>query len=249
MVYAPYIHEVRRIGDKVLKKYSVTHTDLIVYEAWEPSELMGPHATITSIDTQWYGRIGTRRPPPELERLPAGSEERFRAVGKWYEDQYEEAYRLIIQAFPEAKAGKHSMGEITLHWSRIGTLASSGSSKPWLPVPDPLGILERATEDAPVQLKDPLRTLIRGEETPHTTQASGGIPEELKDAVVVLEIVRRPGTYIGIMPTIFPGVYYTHEAPYRGLFLWGATGTYRPESIKYDIEHGFLRLVRGRLPE
>lgn len=29
--------------------------------------------------------------------------------------------------------------------------------RPWLPVPDPLGILEKATHDAPVQLRDPLR--------------------------------------------------------------------------------------------
>lgn len=115
--YAPYIHEAKRIGDKVIKKYSVATTDLIVYDAWEPSALMGPHATITSIDDKWYGRIGTKRPPPELEALPRMSEERFRAVGKWYEDQYEEAYELIVQAFPEAKAGKRGIGEITLHWS------------------------------------------------------------------------------------------------------------------------------------
>jgi hypothetical protein len=114
---APYIHETKRIGDKVIRKYSVATTDLIVYEAWEPSALMGPHATITSIDDKWYGRIGTRRPSAELEALPAGSEERFRAVGKWYEDQYDDAYKLIVQAFPEAGAGRRSMGEITLHWS------------------------------------------------------------------------------------------------------------------------------------
>ena len=113
---APYIHEMKRLGDKVIKKYSVATTDLVVYEAWEPSAIMGKHSTITSIDGQWYGRIGTRYLPPELERLPRG-DERSRAVGKWHEDQYEEAYNLIIKAFPEAEAGRRSMGEITLHWS------------------------------------------------------------------------------------------------------------------------------------
>jgi len=93
--YAPYIHETRRIGDKVIKKYSVATTDVIVYEAWEPSHIMGPHATITSIDGEWYGRIGTRRPPSEVERLPAGSEERWRAVGKCYDEQYEEGEKLL----------------------------------------------------------------------------------------------------------------------------------------------------------
>ncbi|MBA7608583.1 hypothetical protein ES703_15761 [subsurface metagenome] len=115
--YAPYIHETRRIGDKVVKKYSVATTNLIVYEAWEPSAIMGRHTSITSIDSEWYGRIGTRYLSPELEKLPAGSEERLRAVGKWHHEQYEEAYKLIIQAFPEAEGGKRSMGEITLYWS------------------------------------------------------------------------------------------------------------------------------------
>ena len=121
---APYISETKRIGDKVVRKYSVGATDLIVYEAWEPSarsRRLEPvnHSTITTIEGQWYGRIGTRYLPPEIEALPRG-DERYRAVGKWHEDQYEESYRLIIQAFPEAGAGKRSMGEITLHWTSPG---------------------------------------------------------------------------------------------------------------------------------
>lgn len=76
-----------------------------------------------------------------------------------------------------------------------------------------------------------------------------GIPENLEKAVAVLEIVKRPGTYIGIMPTVMPGHYYKLESPYRGLFAWGATSTYRPSWIKEAIEQGYLRLVRGELPE
>jgi len=36
----------------------------------------------------------------------------------------------------------------------------------WLPVPDPLGILERLTTEGPVQLKDPLRVALRGRSSP-----------------------------------------------------------------------------------
>lgn len=28
--------------------------------------------------------------------------------------------------------------------------------KPWLPLPDPLGVLERITKDEPLQIRDPL---------------------------------------------------------------------------------------------
>lgn len=162
MVHAPFIHEIKRIGDKVVKKYSVAATDLLVYDAWEPSAIMGRHSTITTIEGRWYGRVGTRYLTPDVEALPPG-DERSRVVGKWHEDQYEEAYRLIIQAFPEATAGKRSMGEITLRWTGTVTASperASSGRKPWLPVPDPLGIIERATEDAPVQLRDPIRNAL-----------------------------------------------------------------------------------------
>jgi len=36
----------------------------------------------------------------------------------------------------------------------------------WLPVPDPFGIVERLTEDAPVQLKDPLRYILSNPAAP-----------------------------------------------------------------------------------
>jgi len=34
--------------------------------------------------------------------------------------------------------------------------------RPWLPFPDPLGVIEKATEDAPIQLRDPLRQILGG---------------------------------------------------------------------------------------
>lgn len=128
--HSPYTYETKRILDKVVKKYNIAATDLIVYDVWEPSELAGPHSTVTTIDGRWYGRLGTRRSTSELEGLAPGSEERFRAVGKWHDDQFEEAYRLIVQAFPEASGGERSMGQISLHWSPSGgsTGASGGGS-------------------------------------------------------------------------------------------------------------------------
>lgn len=35
-------------------------------------------------------------------------------------------------------------------------------NKLWVPVPDPLGILEKVTEKAPIQLRDPLRAFLGG---------------------------------------------------------------------------------------
>ena len=109
----PNVHEIKRVGNKVIEKYSIFTTDFVVYCVWEPSAIMWRHSTITTINGKWYGRIGSRPLPPEMDKIPVGPE-RLAAVRKWQEDQYQEAYNLIIGAFPEAQAGSRDMGEITL---------------------------------------------------------------------------------------------------------------------------------------
>lgn len=101
-----FTSEYKHIGDKVVHKYNIIGTNLVVYNAWEPSSVMGKHSSITFIDSKCYGQIGHRHMPPETEALPAGTEERVNAVTQNYREQDEEAYRVIIEAFPEAAAGK-----------------------------------------------------------------------------------------------------------------------------------------------
>lgn len=113
---APYINEYKSAGDKVVNKYNIAGSNLIVYNAWEPSGIFGPHSTITMIEGKWYGRIGTRRLSPDIEKLQAGSKERIEAVGKAFESQYEEAYKLIEGLYPESANGRHTMGEIEKYW-------------------------------------------------------------------------------------------------------------------------------------
>lgn len=108
----PYIEEKRHIGDKIVQKYNIIGTNLVVYNAWEPSSVMGKHSSITFIEGKCYGQIGHRFMSPEIEALPAGSKERIEAVQKAYDEQYQEAYRLIVEAFPEAASGSRSMGDI-----------------------------------------------------------------------------------------------------------------------------------------
>lgn len=112
----------KNIGEKMVmvRKYSVGADDLTVYAAWEPSTVggKGKHEEVASINGEWYGRIGTRHLPSELKILPEG-DERVRATEKWLGDQWEEAYDLILEAFPEARIGRCGMGEITLLERRL----------------------------------------------------------------------------------------------------------------------------------
>lgn len=115
---APYINDIKKVENKIIQRYSILTTDILVYSAWEPSTITGRHSTITSLNNKWYGRIGSRLLPPDINKIPFGPE-RLAAVEKWHKDQYQEAYSLIIEAFPEAKTGHRDMGDITLNRSII----------------------------------------------------------------------------------------------------------------------------------
>lgn len=75
-----------------------------VFTAWEKSRPMGDHGWITTdAFGVWYGQIGSRRLPPEIEALKGGSAERIAACEKWWAAQVVEAHELIHRAFPETK--------------------------------------------------------------------------------------------------------------------------------------------------
>jgi len=111
--FGPYINEMKKVDSRIVARFSVIGTKMIVYEVWEPSSLMGRHSTVRTINGEWYGRLGTKSLPYEIDQLPAGSNERLLAVGRWLDQQYEEAYRIILAAYPEAFTGRRSMGTIT----------------------------------------------------------------------------------------------------------------------------------------
>lgn len=102
----------------IIERYGIIGTTTAVYAAHRPAPAYQGFSSWQTIDGQTCGRIGTERLPPELESLPARTMERFAAVQAWQEDRYAEAYRLIFEAFPEAKtppvAGgyRQSMGEV-----------------------------------------------------------------------------------------------------------------------------------------
>jgi hypothetical protein len=74
----------------LIKKYRIEGTDIWMFSAWEPSKLIGAHHTITYVDGEVFGRIGTLH---------------------FTEEEFEKAYALIIDEHPEAAEGKGDQGE------------------------------------------------------------------------------------------------------------------------------------------
>jgi len=95
-----------------VRKIQIIGTKLYVYSAWEPTELLGRHRTITHRDDdQCFGRIGCDPDPALYDHLPVGPE-RTKAVTAAYEARYQVAYAAILGAYPEAAKGTKRSGEI-----------------------------------------------------------------------------------------------------------------------------------------
>lgn len=95
-----------------IKAYRIVGTKIRVFSAFEP---YNGHSTFTHDDSgNRLGRVGTRPLPASLAILPIMSEERSQEVRRWRDQQYQEAYRAIIDEYPEARCGIPVMGEIEL---------------------------------------------------------------------------------------------------------------------------------------
>jgi hypothetical protein len=88
----------------------------VLYTAWEPAVGIGNglhlHSSLTSDEAgNILGRVGTRRLPEALARLPDGPERR-KAIDRFLAEQFEAAYAAIIAEFPEADLGERYRGMI-----------------------------------------------------------------------------------------------------------------------------------------
>ncbi|MGE5571096.1 MAG: hypothetical protein ACM3S5_18835 [Rhodospirillales bacterium] len=120
--------ETRVVAGCLVRRFNICTTRTWVYAVYEPTELAGhdddAHSTVTTFEghvgrlsdgrsTNWWGRLGTRGLPSDINALPVG-EARSNAVAAYHDKQYALAYRLILAAFPEAADGRRDMGEIEI---------------------------------------------------------------------------------------------------------------------------------------
>ena len=107
----------RVVDGHLIRRYRVSGTCTVVYEAWEPvegSQLADGHSMLTTHSGRWWGQIGTGPLPADSDALPAWSAARSRAFQSWLQGEHARAYALILQTFPEARRGRRWEGEITL---------------------------------------------------------------------------------------------------------------------------------------
>lgn len=105
---------VKLMDNTKVIKTKLIGTNRVVFSAWEPTEFAVGHSVVTTIEGKWYGRIGSRRLPEELESLPAMSASRSKAVRAWHQSEYQRAYAIIEEYDPRATCGRRDMGEIEI---------------------------------------------------------------------------------------------------------------------------------------
>lgn len=65
-----------------ITSHGIIGTESRIFQAWKPTTYKSEYASLQRIDGQLYGRIGTNR-------------------NQNYQEQFEEAYEIILQEHPE----------------------------------------------------------------------------------------------------------------------------------------------------
>lgn len=109
-----YVSDWKRIGDKLVHKYSIAGTSVVVFTVYEPSGLFGMHSSKTSHEGAWLGAMASRDLPASIDALKPFSDERYQWAKTWRESIEVECYALILLAYPEANGGTRRHGEIEI---------------------------------------------------------------------------------------------------------------------------------------
>lgn len=87
---------------KIVERFQVLTTGIVVYKVWEQTEFPYGHSTITRLDGigGWLGQVTSRRVPADIDSLPAMTDERISAVRAWMAENEKESVDAIFEAFP-----------------------------------------------------------------------------------------------------------------------------------------------------
>lgn len=106
-------------GSEIVIVRTRLYSGAMNYAAYEPSVggyASTSHSVLFRIGERVYGAVSSRRITAELDKLPAGSDERYNAVHAFHEKNKRVAEGAIMLACPEAKSGVCTgMGDITVY--------------------------------------------------------------------------------------------------------------------------------------
>ena len=126
---------VVHIDNKAVARHNILGTNVVVYTAYEIDiPVTGEyhnHTTLQHIDSRhvWYGTITSRMLPRELAEMPIGPE-KFALVDAFRYRNEQEAYTLIMEAFPHTLVGDARDGLIEIDDHSLASFVRFGTEFP-----------------------------------------------------------------------------------------------------------------------
>lgn len=95
---------IRKTG--LVHFYRIIGTPTAVAEVLEPGDLVSTHSSITTVAGKWYGTLGTRVLPKEVDAIPRG-DTRIAAVQRHRDHQVMWIHNLITMASKDPTIAQH----------------------------------------------------------------------------------------------------------------------------------------------
>jgi len=86
--------------------YRIIGTPTVVAEVLEPGDLASTHSSVTTVNGKWYGTLGTRVLPKEVDAIPRG-DARLAAVQRHRDHQVTWIHNLISKAAKDPTIAAH----------------------------------------------------------------------------------------------------------------------------------------------
>lgn len=86
--------------------YRIIGTARVVAVVLEPGSLTGTHSSVTTVGGKWYGYLGTRVLPADVEAMPVGKE-RTAKVDAYHIHQWHYIEKLIDRVMPHPEISDH----------------------------------------------------------------------------------------------------------------------------------------------
>lgn len=93
-------NEVRFVDGKMVERFQIIGTKIVVYRAWEP---IGEGLNIRLVGDKVYHAMASNYDRAKFEHLPGLTNERIRAFSQAEQEAHQRAYDTIFKAFPGLK--------------------------------------------------------------------------------------------------------------------------------------------------
>ena len=106
------VDATRKVGSVVVHRYRIIGTPRVVHAVYVPgATYFSEFSTTFRIDGVLCGKLTSKQIPANVNALPVGPA-RFAACDAHRSELEEQAYRAIVEAFPDAAHGAREHGDI-----------------------------------------------------------------------------------------------------------------------------------------